>query len=388
MKLLSESNPINPYAAPVTESAVASRDKILTQIFQAVPELRYRGETRRADLRDAIIGTGMRTDLISKRPLVSMVVVAAGIVLISINSSNPSLIVNVALMVAVIFTVGQMLAIRRVTAAAASFLGMTEGRFGPEGMVIQKPTQTLYYPLSSIVAVASNRRRAVFVFDQALSHFETVRFSDFDQPLLAEATVKELKKHLPPAPPVLLDERRQSQPMSMNFFSPADNASFFDGPIHAADLRGTSFEVKFRQAMRQIWVRLVVYFAAVGAFILVLFGVDFPLVIYAAVGVGFFAIFFYRMRVITKKMIDGNDLLWYSRGWIEPKRFVHVSSIGQSSSSWSTFDQPEANDHSVVFRYLAAPMWMVVSRNQFSTDEAWREAKQQMLAHWEASKRL
>ncbi len=53
--------------------------------------------------------------------------------------------------------------LRRLVQAAAATLGPTEGEISVSGISIRKPLQSIYYPLTSIVAVASNRRRVVFI---------------------------------------------------------------------------------------------------------------------------------------------------------------------------------------------------------------------------------
>ncbi len=273
--------------------------------------------------------------------------------------------------------------LRRLIHAAAATLGPTEGEISTKGMVIRKPLQTLFYPLTSIVAVSSNRRRVVFVFDQSLNHFETLKYVDFDNPLLAQDMVSQLRRVLPPQPPVLIDDRRQTKPMETNHFQPSAEAIVFDGPIQSDDLRGTTFERRLRQGLRGVWIRLTLYFGIVGIALYSIFGQSFPTWVFLVVVAVLYVSIFRKMRSIRKTLLGKNETLWQARGWIEPEGIAHVSAIGQSYSRWSIFTAPEDNGQSMVLKYRVTSMWVALSKNQLADANQWPEFKQRVKEYFQ-----
>ena len=371
--------PINPYAAPVTTSEAVTAEMILQGVLQSVPTLRFASEVTRADLRDALATTGMRSDLISKRTILTLLFVALTIWIVSLSGVDLLYVAFASFGIAAFFVAGRLLMLRRLVQAAAATLGPTEGEISVSGVSIRKPLQSIYYPLTSIVAVASNRRRVVFIYDQSLNHFETIKFTDFDNPLLAENMVTQLRGVLPPIPPVLIDERRQTVPMEYNHFRPGEQASFFEGPIHSDDLKGTTFERRLRQGLRGVWVRLTLYFSVVGIGLYMLFGQSFPLLVFGLVVLFLYGSVYRKLRAIRKTMLGKNEVLWQSRGWVEPQGFAHISAVGQSYSQWAMFAEPEVNEDSVVLKYRVAAMWMALSKKQFADPNQWPEVKQRIV---------
>ncbi len=229
---MTNGDPLNPYAAPLTTSEAATAEMVLQATLKSVPTLRFSGVVTHSDLRDALATTGMRSDLISKRTIVTLIVIAFGFLIMSFGGADLTFLAGGAFALVAFFVIGRLLMLRRLIHAAAATLGPTEGEISSQGLVIHKPLQSLYYPLSSIVAVTSNRRRVVFVFDQSLNHFETIKFVDFDNPLLAEDMVSHLRRVLPPQPPVLIDDRRKPNRWQRIIFSPVPKRSSLTAPFN------------------------------------------------------------------------------------------------------------------------------------------------------------
>ncbi len=91
--------------------------------------------------------------------------------------------------------------------------------------------------------------------------------------------------------------------------------------------------------------------------------------------------FYRKLRAIRKTMLGKNEVLWQSRGWIEPQGFAHISAVGQSYSQWAMFAEPEVNEDSIVLKYRVAAMWMALSKKQFADPTQWPEVKQRVVEY-------
>ncbi len=85
---MTNGEPLNPYAAPVTASEATTAEMMLQGTLQSVPTLRFSGQVTHWDLRDALATTGMRSDLISKRTIATLLIIAFGFLVMSFGGAD------------------------------------------------------------------------------------------------------------------------------------------------------------------------------------------------------------------------------------------------------------------------------------------------------------
>ncbi len=367
---------VNPYQPP-NEVIPALATDPLDSVLESVQRMDFNSVIQRRDLIDAVAGTGFRIDVGTLRQLARLGAPPL-LILVGISITFGPGIVSLSLQFAVAGFIAFLLylrhrLIRNYTNVSGDIIGSARGYIDSTSMRIEQEHQTRLLRMDQLVCVTYNQRRISLCFDATFNRFETIRFDDFATPSLARDLAEQLSRVRPPVAPLPVDRRRSQPSQAEPLFSAVEPAFQYAGPVAASDLKSSDFTSQWRRLVVGATVKMTLVLGVSVGVLLSLFGMNvvtvlFCVLIAACIVPGFLAI-----GRAHREIHRDDQPLWYARGWVDRDGIVAITTIGQTKSNWLLFGKPEFSERSIVLKYASAPLWYILNRGQFHSEQDWNE---------------
>ncbi|WP_182867357.1 hypothetical protein [Stieleria mannarensis] len=389
----------NPYQAPLSDSFATASSPPPSHF---VPHrLEFQGQLTRQHHRDAVIKAGIRTDYRSATrvmlALAGAYTLATGVLTLALGDVDFDSVIRVLLSTLVL--VGGILIFCRhqrwlIGTRIPGFqlaTGSIRGWIDAEGLWIETEQSQAYQPLSKLVACAATHELWVISFAKELTFWQTLPIEAFSDPALARSVAADLQRAFPPAPPQLIDQRKQTPPEGDCLFSMSEEAIAFEGPFYEDNAQDTRLLKTTKQVVWQTWLVLAVLLISLLVSILTLTGFRSLYVGLLFLWIGLLlAGIFYRVRRARRSASEkGRLVAWWSWGWLDDEGYVAMTSLGQTRATWQFFDHYEITDDAIgLYPHQNDTACCLVSREQFAGADDWNRAtalvKSKVRCQWEA----
>ncbi|QEG00932.1 hypothetical protein Mal15_50080 [Stieleria maiorica] len=375
----------NPYQAPPSDSFAGGASPPPSHF---VPRrLEFQGELTRQHHRDAVTRAGIRTDYrTATRGMLALAgayALATGILTLALGDVDFDSVARVTLSTLVlvagilVFCRHQRWLIGTRIPGFQLATGPIRGWIDGDGLWIETEQSKAYQPLSKLVACAATHDLWVLSFAKELTFWQTLPIDAFTDPALARSVAADLQRAFPPAPPQMIDPRKQASPEGDCLFSTVGDAVRFEGPFYEDDAQGTRLLKATKQTVRRTWFSLAVLLISLLVSILILAGFRTLYLGLAFVWIGFLLTgIVYRVRRTRREASENGRLIaWCSKGWLDDEGYFAMTSLGQTRAAWQFFDHYEITDDTIgLYPHPNDTACCLVSRAQFAGANDWDRA--------------
>jgi hypothetical protein len=374
----------NPYQSPSDLPAVVQPNP-LRDVLGSMGRLDFEVIIEREDLMDAIARAGYRPEVRSTGQLLRVLALPSILITaLAFAVDSPGVLIATIFIWIALFAV-LFLARHRLIQAYANLnndlIGHAKGYMDDRHFVINQPHQTRVLLMDQLVSVRKNSRRLVLCFDATLNRFETLPFEAFKQVNLAQMIAGQLARVRPVVQSQPIDRRRAELPDSEPIFQASTQAIHYSGPVSMSALHSSELSRHWSRSIHWAAFRICAFSAVLVAAVITVLGASIAALIICCGGLAAFIPTWIRLFRIDRELRRDDQPLWQAKGWVESEGIVSMTTIGQVKTSWSVFGERTISEQHIVLRYAKAPLWYVLSRDQFQSDDDWNAACQLIRDH-------